>query len=143
MDRVSLWTGRAVIQAYGCGHPWRWKVAVHGRACWHWLRRWRRLAQMVQWLPVRMASVVQAVVRLLLLHLLALPPSRSYGRHGYVPPKARSIVSISLPRGTHFRAYLEIVKRMMKGDTYIGRGCKQQGLTTNLFGNPFLLCDHG
>ena len=40
-DRVSLslWTGRAVIQAYGCGHPWRWKFAVRGRTFWDGL--WR------------------------------------------------------------------------------------------------------
>ena len=44
----TLWTGcpcpygrvRAVIQAYGCGHPWRWKFAVRGRTCWDGLWRY-------------------------------------------------------------------------------------------------------
>ena len=41
------------------------------------------------------------------------------------------------------RADLETVKRMMKGDTYIGRGCRQRGLTRSVFGNPYKLCDYG
>ena len=40
------------------------------------------------------------------------------------------------------RADLETVKRMMKGDTYIGRGCKQRGLSRSVFGNPYKLCNH-
>ena len=41
MDRVSLssWTGRAVIQACGCRHPWLWKDAIERWTAWLELRR--------------------------------------------------------------------------------------------------------
>ena len=32
---------------------------------------------------------------------------------------------------------------MMKGDTYMGRGCRQRGFTRSVFGNPYKLCDYG
>ena len=62
---------------------------------------------------VLVASVVQLVVLLLLVYLLT--------------PRQHTS-SPSLPLVVTTRADLETVKRMMKGDTYIGRGCKQRGL---------------
>ena len=44
--------------------------------------------------------------------------------------------SLSLPLVLPTRADLETVKRMMKG-------CRQRGLTRNVFGNPYNLCDFG
>ena len=68
--------------------------------------------------------------------------SRSHGNSlPHVPLLAAS--SPSLPLVLPTRADLETVKRMMKGDTYIGRGCRQRGLTRSVFGNPYKLCDYG
>ena len=90
---------------------------------------------------VLVASVVQLVVLLLLMYLLTfLQPFPR--QHTSARPIARSIVSFSSSCGPT-RADLETVKRMMKGDTYIGRGCKQRGLTRSVFGNPYTLCDYG
>ena len=72
----------------------------------------------------------------------ATPGSRSHGNSlPHVPLLAAS--SPSLPLVLPTRADLETVKRMMKGDTYIGRGCRQRGLTRSVFGNPYKLCDYG
>ena len=40
------------------------------------------------------------------------------------------------------RGYLEDVKRLMTGDVYIGRGCRQRGLGASKFGNYFKLSSH-
>ena len=34
------------------------------------------------------------------------------------------------------RRYLEGTRRLMKGDYYVGRGCRQRGLPRSVFGNP-------
>ena len=72
----------------------------------------------------------------------AKPDSRSHGNSlPHVPLLAAS--SPSLPLVLPTRADLETVKRMMKGDTFLGRGCRQRGLTRSVFGNPYKLCDYG
>ena len=70
------------------------------------------------------------------------PCSRS---HGNTVPSVPSLAasSRSPPLVVPTRADLETVKRMMKGDTYIGRGCRQRGLTRSVFGNPYKVCDYG
>ena len=69
------------------------------------------------------------------------PCSRS---HGNTVPSVPSLAasSRSPPLVVSTRADLETVKRMMKGDTYIGRGCKQRGLSRSVFGNLYKLCNH-
>ena len=85
-----------------------------------------RLAQLAWWLLVQMASMVQLVVHLILLHLLVILAASSRSAPLVVPT----------------RADLETVKLMMEGDTYIGRGCKQRGLPRSVFGHPYKLCNH-
>ena len=48
----------------------------------------------------------------------------------------RNASSHSLPLVVPTRADLESVKRMMTGDTCIGRGCKQRGLSRSVFWEP-------
>ena len=148
MDRVSLssWTGRAVIQACGCGHPWaleRRNRAMDGLA-----RATTIWTQLVQWLLVQMAPtvLVASMVQLVVLPLHTLPrphlaavPTASHFRTSHCLQHRLLPLPLVLPT----RADLETVKRMMKGDTYIGRGCRQRGLTRSVFGNPYKLCDYG
>ena len=135
VDRVSLslWTGRAVIQAYGCGHPWRWNVTAYRRRCWSGY-------------DVGQASATYGFDGTVCgtsnpSTSAGLPCSRS---HGNTVPSVSSLVAStrSPPLVVPTRADLETVKRMMKGDTYIGRGCKQRRLPRSVFGNPYKLCKH-
>ena len=41
------------------------------------------------------------------------------------------------------RGYLEDIRRLMKGDYYIGRGSKQRGLKRSAFANPHKVSVHG
>ena len=41
------------------------------------------------------------------------------------------------------RGHLDSVKRFMKGDYYIGRGCRQRSLGCSLFANPSKVAEYG
>ena len=41
------------------------------------------------------------------------------------------------------RGYLEGIRRLMKGDHFIGRSCRQRGLPRSVFGNPYTLSVYG
>ena len=65
---------------------------------------------------------------------LASPPSS---------PPAHTVLHSSTLLVVPIRAELDAVKRLMKGDTYVGRGCKQRGLAGSSFGNHFKVSAHG
>ena len=139
VDRVSLslWTGRAVIQVFGCGHPWSWKDAVEGRTAWvelqqygrgrcsgFWYiwRRWFWWLRWYSWWYFYYISFLGSPCQQFLRYLTSACPIACY------------IVSFSSSCAPN--------SWMMKGDTYIGRGCKQRGLPRSVFGNPYKLCNH-
>ena len=41
------------------------------------------------------------------------------------------------------RGHLEGIRRLMKGDNYVGRGCRQRGLQRSVFGNPHKVSVYG
>ena len=47
------------------------------------------------------------------------------------------------PQIVPVRAVLDSVNALMRGDCYIGRGCRQRGLTRSRFANPFKIAEFG
>ena len=95
---LSLWTGRAVIQAYGCGHPGSWKNIVCRRTCWYGLRRYRRIWYSGFWNGwPRWYSWWYGYCFCICWSFLQSFPRQ----HGSARPSARGIVSFPSSLGPH------------------------------------------
>ena len=49
----------------------------------------------------------------------------------------------SIPPIVPVRGYVELVRKFMQGDYYIGRGSRERNLKPSVFGNPFKVAVHG